>query len=196
MAGFGAKYPCFAPLTAEADTGNTYGDGIVIGKLVQGDFTPEVAEGVLYADDYEAESLYEITGGTLALQTDSLDDDVAKAIFNCDVATSGEVTWSKNDVIPFGGVGFYQVLYRNNTKYYRAYFYRKCKGQIGNNSVQTFNGSIQFTTENLTFSIKVPLDAKWRQSEVFSSEADAISWVNTKCNITSPTPPGPDPEET
>ena len=184
MAGFGAKYPCWAPMATEpAAAVPTYSAGQVLGKLVSASRSISNAEGELWGDDMRAEYLSEFASGTLDLSVTALTDAQLTALYGA-TATDGEIAFDKDDTIPYGGVGFYQVLMRGGTKYYRAYFYPKCKAIIGEASVETKGPSVNFTPEALQFSIDSPNYGGWCLVETFADEKDAIDWVKDKCSIT------------
>ncbi|MBR0307626.1 MAG: hypothetical protein IJH92_01905 [Mogibacterium sp.] len=183
MAGFGAKYPCWAPLKTEpANADPTYDPGQVLGKLVSASRSITNAEGELYGDDMRAEYLSEFASGTLDLSVTALTDAQLTALYGANVA-DGEITFDKDDEIPYGGVGFYQVLVRGGVKYYRGYFYPKCKAIIGDASAETKGSSINFTPEGLQFAIDCPAYGGWCKVETFDTEAAAIAWVKGKCSI-------------
>ena len=110
MAQFGAQYPCFAPFSGDEPAAAlpTYGDKVVLGKLVSANLTINLASGELYADDELAEQVSEFASGTLALETDDMTDDVAAAVYGATKAASPSsdksVTYSKADAQPLGGL--------------------------------------------------------------------------------------------
>ena len=80
MAGYGAKYPCFAPIATEPEGSlPTYGAGAYIGKLNLANLTVTLASGEAWGDDELAEQISEFASGSLAMETlDMEDKDVYK----------------------------------------------------------------------------------------------------------------------
>ena len=184
MAGFGAKYPCWAPMTAETDSAlPTYGTGKVLGKLVNANLSITNAEGEIWGDDERAEYLSEFASGTLDVGVTSLTDDDLAAIYGATVA-DGEVTFSKDDTIPYGCVAYYKVLMRGGVKFYKGYWYPKCKAVLTEDTAETKGSSINFTAENIQFAVDNPLYGGWRVVETFTTEAAAKTWVKSKVGIT------------
>lgn len=180
MAGFGAKYPCFAPMTdAQAET---YGSGVVLGKLVGGDLSVSLSSGELWADNIKAEQLDEFASGSIAMETDSLDDEIASIIYGCSVV-DGEVTYNKNDTIPYGCLGYYRELMKGGVRYYQAWFFPKVKAQLGNKGAQTRGSSITFTTESITWTVDTLVNGDWHVTETFDTEEEAKAWIDDKCRI-------------
>ena len=114
MAEFGANYPCFCADSEQA--------GVVLGKLVSANLTVNLASGEIYADDSLAEQLSEFASGSIAMETDDLEDEKASKIYGCKVSEK-LVTYNKGDTAPRGCLGYYKVLMRNGKKFYKGYFY-------------------------------------------------------------------------
>lgn len=183
MAKFGAKYPCFAPITAEAEGAlPTYGDGMVMGGLVSANLTVTLASGELWADDRLDEQLSEFASGSLAMETADMTDEVAAAVYGATVE-NGEVRYNKEDVSPMGGLAYYKTLMRRGKKYYQGYFLPKVRAALGNDNAQTRNNTITFTTTSTTFTVFAPDIGDWRITKTFEREQDAKAWVADKLNI-------------
>lgn len=174
MAEFGANYPVFKKDGASA--------GVVLGRLVAANLTVNLASGELYADDQLAEQLSEFASGSLAMETDDLEDENAKEIYGCNVS-DGVVTYNKGDTAPLGKLGYYKVLMRKGVKYYKAYVYPRVRAALGNDNAQTRGSSITFQTTATTFTVFCDDNGDWRKTETFSTAADAISFLNTQCGI-------------
>ena len=175
MAEFGAKYPCFKPSGTNA--------GVVIGKLVSANLTVNLASGELYADDTLAEQLSEFSSGSIAMETDNMEDSVASAIYGATVA-EGVVTYNKEDTPPEGVLGYYKALMVEGVKKFRAVVYPRAKAAIGNDNAQTRGNSITFNTAQTTFTIFDDNNGDWRKTKDCDTEAAAKTFINTNCGIT------------
>ena len=187
MAGIGLKYPCFSPFNGEepANALPTYGTGIVIGKAVSANATPNLAEGQLYADDAEAESARDFTSADVSLETDRLEDKVAVVLYGATLDEESELVENADDTPPWGGLAYYRVLERNGKRMFRARFYPKARASIGGESAQTRGESITFSPENTNFRIVKPNNGNLRYTLTSDNEQEVIQWINTKLNITA-----------
>ena len=88
-----------------------YGKGVVLGKMISANITMTRNSDPLYADDAIAESDNSITGGTISLNLDDIDDAARVAAFG--VLKEGEPdseTYSETgDPTPYGGLGYIRV---------------------------------------------------------------------------------------
>ncbi|MBR0376115.1 MAG: hypothetical protein IJH59_06085 [Firmicutes bacterium] len=176
MAEFGANYPCFKADDKAA--------GVVIGKLVSANLTVNLASGEMFADDSLAEQLSEFSSGTIAMETDDMEDEVASEVYGCTVS-EGVVTYNKDDTAPRGGLGYYKVLMRNGVKYFKAYYYPRVRAALGNDNAQTRGSSITFQATATTFTVFADDNGDWRLTETFPTAAAAKTWINEKCAIAS-----------
>lgn len=176
MAEFGANYPCFKANGATS--------GVVLGKLVSADLTVNLASGELYADDSLAEQLAEFASGSIAMQTDDLEDDKASAVYGCAVSNN-EVTYNKSDTPPLGCLAYYKVLMRNGSRFYKGYYYPQVRAAIGNDSAKTRGNSITFSTANTAFTVFADDSGEWRKTKTSAALSDIKSWIDGKCGIAS-----------
>lgn len=176
MAQFGAKMPCF-----KANTENS--TGVVIGKLVAANLTVNLASGELYADDTLAEQLSEFASGSVAMETDDIEDPVAKEIYGCEVADK-VVKYKQGDTPPLGTLGYYKVLMRKGIKVFKGYVYPKVRAALGSDNAQTRGSSITFGTSQTSFTVFADdTDGTWRETQEFTEESACVTWVKTKCGI-------------
>ncbi len=185
MAKIGVLHPCFAPFAGEepASGAPTYGTGLVLGKAVTANLSPNIAEGEMYADNMNAESAREFISGDISLETDRLDDKTAATIYGATITEEGELTDNVEDTAPYGGLGYVQRLKRGGKTYYRGRFYPKAMATIGADNSQTKGESITFVPESTSFRIMSPNNGNWRVTQTFESEDAAIEWLHTKLNI-------------
>lgn len=182
MATFGAKYPRFNTIASEPEGAlPVYAatDPVTIGRLVKADLTVALASGKLYADDELAESVDEFSSGSIAMETDDMEDDVAAVVYGCTV-TDKEVNFKRGDSPPMGGLAYYKVLMRRGVKYFKGYFYPRVKAALGNDTAQTKADSITFGTTSTTFTVFGANSDDWRITSTFTTEAEARAWVDEK----------------
>lgn len=174
MAGIGANYPCF-----KADEKQ---NGVVLGKLVSADLTVNLATGELNADDALAEQASEFVSGSLAMDTDDMQDDVAGEVYGCKVEGK-EVTYNKDDAPPHGCLAYYKALMRRGKKLFKGYFYPRVRASIGNDSAKTRGNSITFTTTSTTFTIFTDDNGDWRKTTTCETAEEVRTWIDEKCSI-------------
>lgn len=185
MAEFGANYPCFK--------GDEETAGIVLGKLVSANLTVNLASGEIYADDSLAEQLSEFASGSIAMETDDMTDDNASKIYGCKV-TDGLVTYNKGDTAPRGCLGYYKVLMRNGTKFFKGYYYPRVRAALGNDNAQTRGNSITFNAVSTAFTVFADGDGDWRKTKTFTGVEECKKWINAMCKIDEAAN-GPDTEQ-
>lgn len=188
MASFGAKYIRFNTIAEEPEGKLPVykrGGAVTLGRLVKADLTVNLASGKLYADDELAESVDEFSSGSLAAETDDMEDTAASTVYGCTV-TDGEVHFKRGDSPPMGGLAYYKVLMRKGVKFFKGFFYPRVKAALGNDTAQTKGDSITFGTNNTTFTIFGSNSDDWRIWKTFKTEEEARAWVDEKLE-------GPDP---
>ncbi len=178
MASFGAKYPYFSPVKEEpAGKLPVYaGEPVRIGRLVKADLTVNLASGKLYADDALAESVDEFVSGSIAMETDDMEDAVAAVVYGATVEEK-RVRYNSGDAPPAGGLGYVKRLMRNKKVICKGYYYPLVKAALGNDTAQTKTDSITFGTNTTTFTVFACENGDWRHTEEFDTEAEAVEWV-------------------
>ena len=172
MAGFGAKYPCFAPIATEPEGSlPTYGAGAYIGKLNLANLTVTLASGEAWGDDELAEQVSEFASGSLAMETLDMEDNIASMIYDAQVQ-EGVVHYNSGDTPPLGG-----------KKYFQAIVYPKVRAALGNDNAQTKSSTITFTNTQTTFTIFAAANGDWRLVKTFDTEAAARAYIQTTLGI-------------
>ena len=181
MASFGAKFPYFCPVAEEpeGDLPIYSGDPVKIGRLVKADLSVTLASGKLFADDVMAESVDEFAGGSIAMETDDMTDDVASVVYGVEVQ-EGTAHYNVADDPPKGGLGYLKKLMRNKKVLYKAYFYPLVKAALGNDTAQTKADSITFGTSSTTFSVFACETGGWRDTHEAATEAEALVWLKAQ----------------
>lgn len=178
MASFGAKYPCFKPHGAE--------EGVVLSKLVSANLTVNLASGEMYADDSLAEQASEFISGSIALETDDMEDSEAAVLYGCKVEDN-IVTYNAGDTAPRGRHGYYKVLMRNGKKFFKAYYYPDVRAALGNDNAQTKGSSITFSSTSTTLTVFADENGDWRKTATFDNEEEARAWISELCGISTQT---------
>ena len=176
MAGFGANYPCFQAKGKDK--------GVVLGKLIAADLTVNLASGEVYADDALAEQLSEFASGSIAMETDDLEDSAAQEVYGCKVSAK-EVTYNKDDTPPMGALAYYKRIMRGGVKQYKGYYYPSVRAALGNDSAKTRGSNITFTTTSTTFTVFADENGDWRKTIICDTAEEVKEWINTKCAITT-----------
>lgn len=176
----GAKYPRFAPIKAEpAGALPTYEtEKVTIGELISSNLTVNLANGELFSDDTLNIKVSEFASGSIAMNTDGIEDEVASALFGA-TAQDGLVVYNVGDVAPNGGLAYYAMMKdRGGKVYYKGYFFPKVQAAMGNDNVATKSGSISFQTANTTFTVMKCENGDWMQTEIHATEGEARAWVD------------------
>lgn len=181
MAGFGAKYPYFCPIESEPEGALPIykGEPVRIGRLVKAELTVNLSSGKLFADDTLAESVDEFASGSIAMETDDMEDDTAAVVYGAQVA-DGVVSYNVGDDPPAGGLGYLKKLMRRKKVLYKAYFYPLVKAALGNDTAQTKTDSITFGTANTTFTVFACESGDWRLTKETATEAEALDWIKAQ----------------
>ena len=182
MASFGAKYPHFNPVAAEPEGKMPVyknPEPVRIGRLVKADLTVNLASGKLFADDVLAESVEEFSSGSIAMETDDMEDSVAAVVYGAEVKDK-EVRYTTLDTPPAGGLAYFKKLMRRKQVIYKGYFYPLVMASLGSDTAQTKGDNITFGTNNTTFTVFACEDASWRITKEFKTESEVISWIKEK----------------
>lgn len=188
MASFGAKYPYFNPTASEPEGKLPVyknPEPVRIGRLVKADLTVNLASGKLFADDGLAESVDEFSSGSIAMETDDMEDPVAAVVYGCNV-DGKMVRYNVGDDPPAGGLAYFKKLMRRKKVLYKGYFYPLVKAALGNDTAQTKTDSITFGTNNTTFTVFACETGDWRFTEEFPTEAEAVAWIKKKLQGKTP----------
>lgn len=198
MASFGAKYPCFNPIQQEPEGKLPVyknPEPVRIGRLVKADLTVNLSSGKLFADDVLAENVDEFSSGSIAMETDDMEDSVAAVVYGCEVVEK-EVHYNIKNDPPAGGLAYIKKLMRKKKVLYKGYFYPIVKAALGNDTAQTRTDSITFGTNSTTFTVYPCETGDWRYTKEFPKEDDAIDWIKERLKgkdsdeTPPPTPPG------
>ena len=168
----------YATATINASTGIvTYGGAKKPAKTISFTFEPSVADASLYADDSRAEYDSRVTGGTVTMGIDREDATTIADLLGHTKSASDEITDNVNDVAPYVGVGRVTRLMVDGVQKFRGTVISLVKFSEPNESDNTMGESIEFQTSEISGQMIIPQNGKWRQRKTFTTQADAISYI-------------------
>lgn len=191
MAFVGLLYAVAAPIQTEADgQAITYGKGQVIGGMMTAEIGYTRNSNPLYADDRVMEEDNSITGGTIKMGVDDVNDD-ARVMMLGDVKEGDageEVYHETGESAPYVGTGYIRVRRKDNKTNYIAYWVHKAIFGIGTESAKTKGQNIEWQTPTLEGSImgvknNAALQTRFRERRTFTKESEARAWLNKKAGI-------------
>ena len=191
MAFVGLLYAVAAPIQTEADgQAITYGKGQVIGGMMTAEISYTRNSNPLYADDRVMEEDNSITGGTIKMGVDDVNDD-ARVMMLGDVKEGDageEVYHETGESAPYVGTGYIRVRRKDNKTNYIAYWVHKAIFGIGTESAKTKGQNIECQTPTLEGSImgvknNAALQTRFRERRTFTKESEARAWLNKKAGI-------------
>ena len=191
MAFVGLLYAVAAPIQTEADgQAITYGKGQVIGGMMTAEISYTRNSNPLYADDRVMEEDNSITGGTIKMGVDDVNDD-ARVMMLGDVKEGDageEVNHETGESAPYVGTGYIRVRRKDNKTNYIAYWVHKAIFGIGTESAKTKGQSIEWQTPTLEGSImgvknNAALQTRFRERRTFTKESEARAWLTKKVGI-------------
>ena len=188
MASIGMQYPVWAELTSESNNTLTYDTGIVMGKAVGANLSWQKEDNEMYADDKVTETDSSITGYTLDITTDDLEDGVEAKVLGLTKVSSTDEYETTDDDPPYGGHGYIRTIKRNNVRLYKALWYPKIQFSKSSESDNTKGKSISWGNPTLNGKGLAAYDdssgkAKFRKQQVFTTLAAAKAYLNGKANI-------------
>ena len=191
MAFVGLLYAVAAPIQMEADgQAITYVKGQVIGGMMTAEISYTRNSNPLYADDRVMEEDNSITGGTIKMGVDDVNDD-ARVMMLGDVKEGDageEVYHETGESAPYVGTGYIRVRRKDNKTNYIAYWVHKAIFGIGTESAKTKGQNIEWQTPTLEGSImgvknNAALQTRFRERRTFTKESEARTWLNKKAGI-------------
>lgn len=189
MAMVGLQHAVFAPITKETEgTALVYGTGVVVGRMMQADVTYERNTDPLYADDVEAENDNSITGGTVTIGVDDIDDAARAVVFgDYQDGETGEYE-DNSQASPYGGFGYVRTRRHKGVTSFVAYWIHKLQFGSTSESAQTKANTITWQTPTLNGNImgvnnNANGQIRFRRRKEFTKAADAIAWVDQLAGI-------------
>ena len=191
MAFVGLLYAVAAPIQTEADgQAITYGKGQVIGGMMTAEISYTRNSNPLYADDRVKEEDNSITGGTIKLGVDDVNDDARVMLLGDkkEGDAGEEVYHETGESAPYVGAGYIRVRRKDNKTSYIAYWVHKAIFGIGTESAKTKGQNIEWQTPTLEGSImgvknNAEMQTRFRERRTFAKESEARAWLDKKAGI-------------
>lgn len=197
MAIIGCSYLKYAKY-AENQGVVSYSDGGTAAKLVSVDVSLDSStDNDFYADNSVDETDRVFAGGTITVQTNDLTDAVSKVLLGLQEASIGTITgitdsgvkeyyFDDRQVIPYLGIGMVIKHQRSGAAAWTAILLNKVQFAVPNDAAETQGQSISWQTVELTGSIMRDDSANrcWKVMATFTTEAQAVLWINNKLSIT------------
>ena len=192
MAFIGLRYPVAARFAQSADgVMPTYTNGTVIGRAIQANLTKTTNNNPLYADDIIDEDDNSITGMTLTVGLNDLDDEKRRWLLGDIMSYEqgvGNLFDEGGDGAAPVGFGYIRVRRVQGEEKYQAVWYWSVLFSEDAEESQTKGESIEWKTPTITgrvFGCYIDSTGtpKFRRRATFDSEAAAKAWLNTKAGI-------------
>ena len=84
-----------------------------------------------------------------------------------------------NDIAPYIGVGRIVRVMVDGVQMFRATFLAQCKFAEPSADDNTMGESVEFSTYELSGTMVVPADGNWRREKMFSTQDDAITYLES-----------------
>lgn len=178
MAFYGLSNPYIAKYNADG----SYETGMNLGEGISTEVTPSYAEGKLYADNAQKESVKEFTSASVTIGTTRVPAAAVPILFGHTVESStGDETSNANDSAGYFGYGFIVKKIENGNFKYQGCVLLKVQAAEGTESYQTKGDSVTFQTPSLSGSAMAIANGDWRvKSGDLDSEEAALAWIKTK----------------
>lgn len=192
MAFVGMKYVVAAKLKTEKPGQlPEYEQGMVVGRGIEAVINYNRANNTLRADDADAESDNSVTGGTLQVSVDDMEDSVQEALLSQQKTTEDEYD-ETGEPSPYIGLGYMRARRHKGVSSMVAYWIWKCQLGIATETATTKGEQVQWQTPGLSGNMMaVQIDSsmvnKFRRRKTFTgadAEAQARAWLNKLANIT------------
>lgn len=190
MAFVGMKHPVWAPIREEIEGQPVvYDTGLVIGEAISADVTFTRSNNPLYADDKLSESDNSITGGTVSLTVNEIEDATLAKIMDMEVGADGEYEETSSPS-PYGGLGYMRARRKKGKTTYTAMWLYKVQLGITSETATTKGEQIDYQTPTLEGNMMGVVNdgdmkTKYRSRKTFETEAEAIAWLDAKAKVVS-----------
>ena len=196
MAFIGLRKAIAAPIATEPGNAEpTYGTGgSVIGKAIQANLTITRNNNPLYADDTIVEDDNSITAMSLELGLDDLAPEDRVKVLGLVKKTAGtnpavDTYYDTDASAPYVGFGYIRVRRKSGVTSYEANWLYKVMFSEETENSQTKGESIEWQTPTITGRVMgVSIDSTgalvFRKKQYFTTEGDAVTWLNGLAGIT------------
>ena len=191
MGKIGLKYPVYAAAT-EAGAEITYSGGAVLAKAIMANVAINTNDVKLYADDVIAESDHSFSSGTVSFTVDDLGNAAQVALLGYTEGSTIDASLGTKELKAGGtdspayvGFGFYGKKVVSGVSKWRAIWLKKVQFKEPADEMKTKGETVEFGTTNLEGTVMVAADGYWKEEATFDTEAEAVSYLNTKSGISS-----------
>lgn len=195
MAVIGLKHLAVSPIVEyEAGEEPTYDGGMVVGHMMKADLSWKHGDAKLYGDNTIVERDNSVTEGSLTVGTTHISmagRELMLGIEKYNTPQSGGTQEYANndDPAPYVGVGYVATDVDEGETKYIGYWYFKCQFQQDSETFETKGDAVNYQTPELIGTIfGVQPDSsnknKFRKFAEFTTEAEAIAWVDALADIT------------
>lgn len=167
------------PIIAQLKSDGTYDDPFAFGKAIGLQVTPNYAEGSLYADDSQAEYDKEFSYAEVTLNTSTIPIVAHEKMFGHTV-TEKNVRFNGDDQNNDVGVGWISVEKVNGVRSFIGNFLNKVKFSEPSEDYATRGESIEYKTPSITGRASTVDGGRWKETETFTTEAEAKNWIYKK----------------
>ncbi len=177
MATKGLKYPVYALYS-----GGTYSGGAVLGKAMTASAKYTFDDAKLYADDALTETDKKFLSGLLTIGVDDIGyANRAGLLGHTAVAAPGAgFIGAAADEAPYVGFGFYGAASGGK---FKAFWYHKVQFAEPSDELATKGEKTEFKTPTLEGSLMKDDSGNWIEVQEFSTEGDAIAFLNGKVGL-------------
>ncbi len=184
----GLKYFKYSKVTVTEDaSGNeteTYGTVKKAAKAMTLSVSVNRSNVRGYADDAAAESDLSFIDGSLTLEGDDLSNeviaDLCGATLSSGTGGTGDLTFAENDAPGYVRFGTVVPMVKAGTRAWIGLIFTRVKFAAPEDNYQTKGQSVEFRGWSMTGDILKNASGIWKiQSARKTSEADAVSWLDT-----------------
>ena len=191
MAYTGMRHPVFAPVESYTPgQAIVYGEGVVLGKAIDANITPETANAELFADDALAESDNSMVGATIAMTVDDLMHEAGVIALGLKKRTvNGKTAYSiTSKASPYGCVGWLEEkVYEGVYSYIVKFAHRVQLGRSAINSAtkgrQLTYQTVGLTGRVLSAELDESRDKYWIDEIPVETEAEGIMLLDEMAHV-------------
>lgn len=196
MAFIGMRHPVVAKLASHTEGAEpTYDAGMIIGHAIAGNLTITRNSNPLYGDDVIVEDDNGITGMSLELGLDDIEEAVRVYMLGLKEVSVGSGTSATTEYhdtdesAPYVGIGYIRVRRKNGvTAYQTVWMYKAVFAEESENSA-TKGEIIEWQTPTITgramgLNVGGSGERTFRKKALFTTETAAVAWLNNLAGIT------------
>lgn len=163
----GVQNAHYAPLTADASTGTTYGIPEKIANSIKISVSPSVNTAQLYADNVAVAQNQKVGNITVSLEVDQLDNAIVEKLLGASKNADGVLEYKADDQAPYVAFGFEAPLSGGGVRYVWLY---KGKFSLTEDSYETQGEQLAFQTKTISGTFVARVSDKMWKREVDSAD--------------------------